>query len=1263
MAQRPIFVPNLEAGPLVREIHVAFQWHAGMSLQQKRKSIASLHSAAQRQGIFPVLEISTKSDLELGRRLSAFHLTLTMSGQRTVTVEAAYQGGKVFEKGGPYRDLYGWPGREIKADERLRNSGRLLAFDFNGVVWPLEPKTAFYDWLYITALTQNPELSQQLLDYRGFSDIEFNPDRSINCQARAAALYVALYKSGQLTTGLANQRAFIQALMGDNTPSRIASPDVAAINDSRRTESMPSRNTTDKRLIEHYLPIERISNEARREKSVRKGHISTLHLWWARRPLVAARAAVFGALVPEDAADPDFVAELCTYPGPKDTIAKAQRLILEAHAERLSKETAEQRGGGAGGKSSHAHVRTVTAEDIEAGRAPRPRVLDMFAGGGAIPLEALRLGCEAYALDLNPVAHLIELCTLVYPQKYGQPDPAAKGCLPSPAGGRGAGGEGGTWAGLAAEVEHWGKWVLKRVKDEIGDLYPPIPDPRPHQGMRTSQPTQKSSASPDAELSPEAEQVGAQLAMPGDLTPGGGDAKNLLTPVAYLWTRTVRCKNPACGGTVPLARQTWLAKKKERFVALRPDPEANRDKPAGQKTVRYHVVEAETEKGLGFDPEAGSKGGSVACPFCGTVADSVYVMSEGKARHIGYQLIAMVCVQEDSGGKIYLDVEQAPAATWPDNDAIIERIHTLEAESSSKFIDRLTVPVEPIREERPSPNARGLSAVTRHGFASFADLFTPRQSITLLTFTKYIRASYYDVFEAGYGQDQAKAITTYLAMTLDRVSQQGASLARWDSSTETLPGVFSRQALQMVWDFAETNPLGRMLGGWESALEWTTSVARREASIEVAGKVYRASATETPFDSHIFDAIVTDPPYYDNVPYSDLSDFFYVWLKRTVGFLYPEHFSSLLTPKKQEATMDSGRHRGDSNAAKQFYEQMMAQAFTEAARLLKPTAPLVIVYAHKTTLGWATLVDALRVAGFTVTEAWPLDTEMQTRMVAMDTSALASSIFLVARRREGNETGAYETVVRPELESIVRERVETLWAKGITGADLVIACVGAGLRAFTRFARVEYANGEEVPADKFLGEVEGVVLETLLEKLFGVPRAGVSSVDAPTRFYVLWRYAYRAAAIDAGEAIVFAWLQGVELDGARGLSAGSQALVEKQKSKYRLRDFTERGDDEKLGLPAEGGTPAPLIDVLHRLLHLMETSPADIPAFLDEARPNLEQLHLAAQTLAGSALAGNGSGGARRESLVAARGAEAAALRKLTTNWRTVVEAGRGGLV
>jgi putative DNA methylase len=268
----------------------------------------------------------------------------------------------------------------------------------------------------------------------------------------------------------------------------------------------------------------------------------------------------------------------------------------------------------------------------------------------------------------------------------------------------------------------------------------------------------------------------------------------------------------------------------------------------------------------------------------------------------------------------------------------------------------------------------------------------------------------------------------------------------------------------------------------------------------------------------------------------------------------------------------------------------------------------------------------------------------------MESAALASSIFLVARCREGDDTGAYETVVRPELDSIVRERVDTLWAQGVSGADLVIAAVGAGLRAFTRFARVEYANGQPVPADTFLSEVEGVVLETLLEKLFGVPRAGVAGVDPLTRFYVLWRYTYRAAVIDAGEAIVFAYPQGVELEGSRGLAAGGRALVEKQGGKYRLRDFAERGDDDKLGAPDETA-PAPLVDVLHRTLWLMENRPALLNDFLDQALAGrAEQMRLVAQTLAGPALAGEEARAA------ASRGTEAAALRKLAGNWRSLVE-------
>jgi len=990
--------------------------------------------------------------------------------------------------------------------------------------------------------------------------------------------------------------------------------------------------TTDRRLIEDYIPIEAISAEARREKSIRKGHISTLHLWWARRPLVAARAAVYGALVPapasKDAAKEaaDFVTDLCQYPGTRDIIAQARRHVLEAHAERLTAERGE----------------LITVEDIEAGRAPRPRVLDMFAGGGAIPLEALRLGCEAYALDLNPVAHLIELCTLVYPQQFGAPDPAAKGCAEDPSTGSG---RGGTWAGLAAEVEHWGRWVLERVRAEIGDLYPPIPDPRQA-----------------AEPADQAAQLSMNLAVQESRKTYHAQA-GMLTPVAYLWTRTVRCKNPACGGTVPLARQTWLCKKKGHYVALRPDAEANRDKPPGEKRVYYKVVEATTPEGLGFNPSAGSRGGNVACPFCGTVADSGYVKAEGQAGRIGVQPMAVVCTQPKKRGKVYLGVDEVPPAAWPDDKAIWQRIRALEAESADDPAGPLTVPDEPL----PSHGGLGFR-VQPYGVKGWGQFFTPRQLLTLLTFTKHVRAAYTEMLYQGYGEERAKSVTTYLGLLNSRTADWNSSVTHWTSQGEKLGPTFTRMALPMVWDFVEIDPLVKVSGNAPEALDRMAEAVRSFVTTgAVVGKVWRGSATALPFEIDTFDAIVTDPPYYDNVGYSDLSDFFYVWLKRSIGFLYPEHFSAFLAPKKQEAIMDAGRHERDAEAAREFYEQMMAQAFAESGRVLKPSAPLVIVYAHKTTLGWATLVDALRVAGFTVSEAWPLDTERPGRPRSFDSAALASSIFLVARRREGNGTGSYEREVRPQLQRIVRERVERLWAQGVTGADLVIACVGAGLRAFTRFARVEYANGEQVPADSFLTEVEGAVLETLLEKLFGVSQAGFGSVDPVTRFYVLWRYAYRHATIGAGEAIVFAYPQRVELDGPGGLTAGGNPLVEKRKGKYRLRDFTERGDDEQLGLPSPSGRGTggeglpPLIDALHRLLWLVENRPALIPAYLDDARPDVERLRLVAQTLAGQTLAGNGNDGGR--ALVAARGAEASALRKLTTNWRTLIESHRGPMV
>jgi putative DNA methylase len=340
-------------------------------------------------------------------------------------------------------------------------------------------------------------------------------------------------------------------------------------------------------------------------------------------------------------------------------------------------------------------------------------------------------------------------------------------------------------------------------------------------------------------------------------------------------------------------------------------------------------------------------------------------------------------------------------------------------------------------------------------------------------------------------------------------------------------------------------------------------------------------------------------------------------------------------------------------AASSAYETMMLTAFKTAIRVLKPNGPLTVVYAHKTTLGWSTLIDALRKAGFTVTEAWPLDTEFGGRLVSQESSALASSIFLVARKRESHETGRYEDQVRSDLEAIVRERVDTLWDLGISGADLVIASVGAGLRPFTKYPRVEYGNGEEVPAERFLAEVETVVLETILAKLSKTVGAKngqttLAGLDPATRFYVLWRYTYGAAELDAGEAIIFANGTHVELDGPHSLTQGNRALLEKKKSKYRLHDYTERGDENALGQPAEDGTSAPAVDALHRLLWLLEHRPLKVPEFLNEAKPNIEQLRLVAQALGGPALSGG-------ELADVSSTAEQSALGKLLANWSAVM--------
>ena len=877
---------------------------------------------------------------------------------------------------------------------------------------------------------------------------------------------------------------------------------------------------TGKRLIEDALPIAAINAVAQREKI---GHAAThprkLHLWWARRPLAAARAAVYAALVPaegrgrspqEEAA---FFDTLCRWGAPESAIRRARNEVIQAN----------------GGIA--------------------PKVVDMFAGGGAIPLEAARLGCDVTAIELNPVAHLIERMMLEFPQRY---------------------------PGLAADVRQWGTVWADRAWQQLADLYPPVD---PGNGQQTL----------------------------------GGDGDDGRRPLVYLWTRAVRCPNPALPEhRVDLVRQTWLARKRGRIVALR--PVVNRASLA----VTYEVVEASSTDALGFDPTDGSKRGQATCRVCGATVPGDYIKAEGRAGHISIVPLAAAVLKSSGRGRQYLPVGTYPL---PNDETCIKRLSEL--------------PVDAPNESLPPALTGGMC--TAYGLTQFRDLFTPRQLVTLCTFTAGIRVVYEQIVAKGVDPDRAKAIASCLALALDRALIRNNSLCGWDVGNESTMQSYARQALPMVWDFAEMNPFGGAAGDIFEYVENSAEIL--DALERVPGAaVIRGSATSLPLNNGSLDAVITDPPYYDNISYADLSDFFYVWLKRSVGFLYPDDLGGQLTPKRNEAVVAPHRHDGHKDEARAFYERMMAGAFSEAHRVLKPGALLVCIYAHKTTLGWATLVDALRTAGFTITEAWPLHTEMTSALKA-DVAALASSIFLVGRKRDPDAGTGSEADVMGELDSIITERLARLTEAGITGSDLVIATVGAGLRAFTRYESVEQDNGDLLSAERFLTVVQGRVLDAIFGSL--------TSADPATRYYLAAQYSYGYAVVPFDEANNLARMTGADLDSPQGLTAGRNPLMLKKGSTVSLRDFEDRGDDPHLGLPIEGNGQPALVDVVHGVLWRAEHRPSELRAYLLDARPDSELLRQLVQALAGKAL---------RSVNDDTKSREAAAAERLLISWRRFVE-------
>lgn len=829
--------------------------------------------------------------------------------------------------------------------------------------------------------------------------------------------------------------------------------------------------TYPKRLIEVDLPIRRISAHARREKSIRHGHISTLHIWWARRPLAACRAVICASLWPDPAdplCPPAFIAAAKhemrawttherqsllseesrkrfaparTNPTAFDDLVELRYALLDFIADFANWDSSTVRE-----YLETSRTLTLSAHEALGGaHGTRPLVVDPFAGGGSIPLEALRVGADAFASDLNPVPVLLNKVVLEYIPKYGQR--------------------------LADEVSVWGSWIKDEASKKLAEFY--------------------------------------------RLDNDGG------TPIAYLWARAILSEAPTSDSIpvqVPLLRTFWLSKRKDFFRALRWVRSAEGEIKtevieilvSGEKRkVHRPMLEVFTPTNAAQVEHGTVKGGAATCPISGFTTTAARVKEQLKLQRGGAQHARLYAVY----------VERELGREFRIADKLDQQLFQKATDCAMQVVEAnpMSFPNEPINPIRPYKNTRGLSAVTRIGCAVFSDLYNHRQLLSIHVLYEVLG----DLTPAKSGLEAGllKAVQTALAFAVNRSVSQNTSMSRWDASRLTIKGAFSKQALAVVWDFAEANPFSGGSADWDGAIEWVKKFIEANSAIQIPGSIVQASAMNIPLPSDSADALITDPPYFAAIPYADLSDFFYVWFKRGLRNIHSELFKSELTEKGDELIVTNAQQRPDGGCKDDsFFRSGMAKALKSARDIVQPHGVGVIVYAEGTTAGWEAILGAIIDADWIVTSSWPIDTEMENRTQAQGSASLQSSIHIVCRPRENDDgsvridqIGDWRDVLL-ELPARIHEWMPRLAEEGVVGADAIFACLGPALEIFSRYSRVEKSNGEPVALREYLEHVWAAVSKEALSVIFA--GADAEGFEPNARLTAMWLWTLAGPAKD-----------------------------------------------------------------------------------------------------------------------------------------------------